>query len=655
MPADDELAAEPDGRRASRTRPTTPTRRRHRSTADAGAGRRRQPRRRPRPTTAERRGRRQRAAAPTGQAGRRARRVPRRAPRLQADFENYRSASIRQQTELSSGPPSRWSSGCCRCSTRSTWRRPRSRRATERRSARLSIRSPSLLRDTLGERGPRADRRRRRGLRPDGPRRRRPRPGDEGEEQEARRSIEVLRAGYRLKGRVLRPAMVQGPGLRTHGAAARVVRDRLLQGARRRRRRRPRRRSPAPTASWPSSSTRTPTPALRTASRRSRPPTTCSATRTSARSTTRSAASGRCRRLRRLAAPATAASTSVSTTSPTSSAGSSAAAAACAAAARPGCGPSAARDVEAELHLSSTRRSTGSPRRSTSRAAPPAAPAAAGRRARARRRSSARVCSGPGVLNDNQGLFSLSTPCPECRGRGTKVVDPCPTCLGTGTSSARTPGQGPHPGRRRRRPADPGQRPRRAGRNGGPAGDLYVTVHVAPHALFGRRGRDLTLTVPITFPEAALGATITVPSLDEPVTLKVPPGTKTGKTFRVPGAWHPTRASEQGDLLVTVEIVVPTELTDEQREAVEALAAATTTLAASAPRGVMSDGQRRRHDACDDARGLRHLGRRRARRRAPPDAAHLRAQGPARSGAHRRREPPLLATPTSTSCAASRS
>ena len=144
-------------------------------------------------------------------------------------------------------------------------------------------------------------------------------------------------------------------------------------------------------------------------------------------------------------------------------------------------------------------------------------------------------CGGSGVINDNQGLFSLSSPCPECGGRGTKIVDPCPTCFGTGRErkdravKVRIPGG-----------VDDGQRIRvkargEPGRNGGPAGDLYVVVRVTPHPLFGRKGLNLTLTVPVTFSEAALGADITVPSLDKPVTLKVPAGTKTGKTFRVRG------------------------------------------------------------------------------------------------------------------------
>ena len=182
-------------------------------------------------------------------------------------------------------------------------------------------------------------------------------------------------------------------------------------------------------------------------------------------------------------------------------------------------------------------------------------------------------CGGTGVLNDNQGLFSLASPCPECRGRGLKVTDPCPTCNGTGTE------------RRQRQvkvriPAgvEDGQRIRvkgrgEAGDNGGPAGDLYVVVHVGAHKLFGRKGRNLTLRVPITFPEAALGADITVPSLDGPVTLRVPAGTTSGKTFRVKGRGVHTGTSA-GDLLVTVDVTIPAELSEEQRGAVEALAKA---------------------------------------------------------------------------------
>ncbi|MDA8058089.1 MAG: molecular chaperone DnaJ [Actinomycetota bacterium] len=186
-------------------------------------------------------------------------------------------------------------------------------------------------------------------------------------------------------------------------------------------------------------------------------------------------------------------------------------------------------------------------------------------------------CKGTGSLQDDQGLFSLSQICPECGGRGTIVTSPCPTCGGTGIEhrnrqvKVRIP-----PG------VEDGQRIRvkgkgAAGRGSAPSGDLYVVVRVGRHPVFGRKGRNLTLTVPVSFPEAALGTTLTVPTLGGgPVTLRVPAGTPSGRTFRVKGRGvpgGPQRAA--GDLLVTVDVAVPDVLTDEQRAAVEALAAVT--------------------------------------------------------------------------------
>jgi molecular chaperone DnaJ len=114
------------------------------------------------------------------------------------------------------------------------------------------------------------------------------------------------------------------------------------------------------------------------------------------------------------------------------------------------------------------------------------------------------------------------------------------------------------------------------GTAGGPPGDLLVQVAVEPHPLFGRDGRSLTLTVPITFPEAALGADIAVATLDGPVTVRIPPGTGSGTTLRVRGRGVPgDGGAEPGDLLVTVQVDVPKHLSDEQRAAIEQLAAAT--------------------------------------------------------------------------------
>ena len=116
------------------------------------------------------------------------------------------------------------------------------------------------------------------------------------------------------------------------------------------------------------------------------------------------------------------------------------------------------------------------------------------------------------------------------------------------------------------------QGPRRPWAGQRTSGDLYVVTHVGSHAFFGRRGKNLTLNVPITFTEAALGTTITVPTLDDPVTLRVPPGTTPGQTFRVRGRGVPGAGRRGGDLLVTVEVVVPKKLNQAQRAAVEALA-----------------------------------------------------------------------------------
>ena len=183
-------------------------------------------------------------------------------------------------------------------------------------------------------------------------------------------------------------------------------------------------------------------------------------------------------------------------------------------------------------------------------------------------------CGGSGTLQDNQGLFSLSQICPQCGGRGTVVTTPCPTCQGSGVE---------HRGRevKVRIPAgvDNGQRIRvkgrgAAGRGNAPSGDLYVVVRVGRHGVFGRKGRNLTLTVPVTFSELTLGTTLTVPTLTDPVTLRVPAGTPSGRTFRVKGRGVPAgKKTATGDLLVTAELAVPTNLTDEQRAAVVALAA----------------------------------------------------------------------------------
>jgi molecular chaperone DnaJ len=184
-------------------------------------------------------------------------------------------------------------------------------------------------------------------------------------------------------------------------------------------------------------------------------------------------------------------------------------------------------------------------------------------------------CQGSGMQTGTAGgVFAMTEPCDQCRGRGMVVDDPCTTCRGSGRApSSRT--------LQVRVPAGvkDGQRIRLKGKggkgDGAPDGDLYLVVHVAKHQLFGRKGDHLTITVPVAFDEAALGATISVPTLDgPPVSIKIPAGTPSGRTFRARGKGAATRSGGRGDLLVTIDVQVPPELDDESRAAVEALRAA---------------------------------------------------------------------------------
>jgi molecular chaperone DnaJ len=187
------------------------------------------------------------------------------------------------------------------------------------------------------------------------------------------------------------------------------------------------------------------------------------------------------------------------------------------------------------------------------------------------------TCAGTGQASKNLGGFALSEPCRTCRGRGMVVDDPCEVCSGSGramstrTIMARIPA-GVADGQRIRLKGKgvPGER-------GGPAGDLYVKVHVKPHPVFGRSGDNLTVTVPVTFPEAALGAEIKVPSLHGvPLTVRIPPGTQNGKVLRLRGKGF-RRSSDGvlGDVHVTVEVVVPAELDDKAKTALETFRDAT--------------------------------------------------------------------------------
>jgi len=182
------------------------------------------------------------------------------------------------------------------------------------------------------------------------------------------------------------------------------------------------------------------------------------------------------------------------------------------------------------------------------------------------------TCSGRGMVAQNQGLFSFQQPCPQCQGVGRLIESPCTTCHGTGAENRtrevrlKVPaGVSNGSTLRLREKGVPG-------RNGGPSGDLLVTLRVAQSRMFGRKGNDLTLTVPITYSEAALGTKIDVPTLNGGVKVKIPSGTPTGKTFRVRGRGIEPERGRPGDLLVTIQVAVPAKVSKAEKKLLEELA-----------------------------------------------------------------------------------
>ena len=244
----------------------------------------------------------------------------------------------------------------------------------------------------------------------------------------------------------------------------------------------------------------------------------------------------------------------------------------------PGTGPRRGADIESEVTIGFREAVDGVtvPLRMTSEAACDAC-----RGTGAKAGTVPRVCptcEGTGQATRSAGRFGIAEPCRECRGRGLVVDDPCPTCHGSGrgtkarTMNVRVPA-GVADGQRikLRGKGAPGER-------GGSAGDLYLSVHVTPDEVFGRSADNLTVTVPVTFTEAALGAEIDVPTLDgSTVRLKLPAGTPNGRTMRVRGKGSARNDGTRGDLLVTIEVQVPQRVDGKAKDALEDFAEATAS------------------------------------------------------------------------------
>jgi molecular chaperone DnaJ len=175
-------------------------------------------------------------------------------------------------------------------------------------------------------------------------------------------------------------------------------------------------------------------------------------------------------------------------------------------------------------------------------------------------------CNGRGVVSFGQGGFAVNRPCPMCTGRGSVPSEPCPSCAGAGEIRARkkvmiTIPPGSDTGTRIRLKGQGGR-----GTNGGPPGDLVITLEVEPDKFYTREGSDLLAAVPLNIAQATLGTKITVRTLDgRKVSLRIPPGTPSGKRFRVRGQGI-VKDGERGDLIVVTSIVVPEKLTEEQEK-----------------------------------------------------------------------------------------
>lgn len=182
-------------------------------------------------------------------------------------------------------------------------------------------------------------------------------------------------------------------------------------------------------------------------------------------------------------------------------------------------------------------------------------------------------CNGRGVQSDSQGLFAISTPCRRCRGEGTVITHPCESCRGLGRQQATRrysvkvpPGVKDGTRIRLKGKGEPGY-------GGGPSGDLYIVTRVTPSTLYERRGLDLVLDVPVSYPEAVLGTSVQIPTpLGERVSLKVPAGSQDGKMLRLRGKGAPRLGKEgKGDLLARLKLAVPLKPSAAERKALKEL------------------------------------------------------------------------------------
>lgn len=183
------------------------------------------------------------------------------------------------------------------------------------------------------------------------------------------------------------------------------------------------------------------------------------------------------------------------------------------------------------------------------------------------------ACGGRGEVRVKQGLFTLTRTCAACEGAGRIVTEPCATCQGSGMVRIERefdvkipPGTEDGAVRMIPREGEPG-------RHGGPPGDLHVIVRLREHPLFSRQGFDVVCEVPVSFPQAALGAQIEVPTLDGKVRMRVPPGTQSGRVFRLRGKGIPRgEGGPRGDQHVRIVVETPTQLTERQRQLLEEFA-----------------------------------------------------------------------------------